>query len=54
MWRFFDYAMPNSMLPIADELFSTVCAIINLYRSLFVRDVSNDNKIPNLMLSLVI
>ena len=35
------------------DLFSIVCALINAYRPLFVRDASNDDKIADTMLSLL-
>ncbi|CAF4809681.1 unnamed protein product [Rotaria magnacalcarata] len=52
-WRFFDRVVPNSLLPIVGDLFSIVCALTNAYRPLFVRDVSNDDKIADTMLSLL-
>ena len=45
--------MQNSLLPIVGDLFSIVCALINAYRPLFVRDASNDDKIADTMLSLL-
>ena len=41
------------MIPIAGDLFSVVCALINAYRPLFVRNVSNDDMIADKMLSLI-
>ena len=41
------------MLPSVDDLFSIVCAFINAYRLILIRDVSNDNKVANIMLSLL-
>ena len=35
------------------DLFSIVCTLINAYRPILVRDVSNDNKIADNMLSLL-
>ncbi|CAF4655771.1 unnamed protein product [Rotaria sp. Silwood2] len=52
-WRFFDHVVPNSMLPIVGDLFSIICALINAYRPLLVRDVANDNKVADIMLSLM-
>ena len=45
--------MQNFLLPIVGDLFSIVCALINAYRALFVRDASNDDKIADSMLSLL-
>ena len=50
---FFNRVLPNWMIPIAGDQFPTVCALINTYRSLFVRNVSNDDMIADKMRSLV-
>ena len=52
-WHFFSHVVPNSILPVVGDLFSIVCALINAYRPLFVRDVSKDKKLADLMLDLV-
>ena len=41
------------MIPIAGDLFSIVCILINAFRSLFVRNISNDDVLADKMLSLI-
>ncbi|CAF1393551.1 unnamed protein product [Adineta ricciae] len=52
-WGLFDRVMANSMIPITGDLLSIVCTLINAYRPLFVRDVSNDDKVANTILGRV-
>ena len=52
-WRFFDRVLPNLMIPIAGDLFSIVCALINAFRSLSVRNISNDDVLADKMRSLI-
>ena len=52
-WRSFDRVLPNSMMLIAGDLFSIVCALINAFRPLFVRNISNDDVLADKMLSLI-
>ena len=53
IWHCFDRVLPNSMILIAGDLFSIVCALVNGYRPLFAPNVSNDDMIADKMLSLV-
>ena len=52
-WRLLDRVLPNSIIPVAGDLLSIVCALINAYRPLFIKDISKDDEIADAMIARV-
>ena len=51
-WRFFSNVVPNTMIEQIGSCFEIVCALINCYRPLFVRDTSKDKETGQKILQL--
>ncbi|CAF3854928.1 unnamed protein product [Rotaria sp. Silwood1] len=52
-WRFFDHVVPNTMIEKIGDYFRIICAIINRYRPVFVKDTSKDQQIGEKILKLL-
>ncbi|CAF3381748.1 unnamed protein product [Rotaria socialis] len=52
-WRFFDHVVPNTMIEKIGDYFRIVCAIINRYRPVFVKDISKDQELGEKILKLL-
>ncbi len=51
-WRFFNNVVPNTMIEKTGNYFEIVCALINCYRPVFVKDTSKDKEIAEKILQL--
>ncbi|CAF1173234.1 unnamed protein product [Didymodactylos carnosus] len=51
-WRFFSNIVPNTMIEKIGSYFEIVCALINCYRPVFVKDTSKDKEIDQKILEL--
>ncbi|CAF1360407.1 unnamed protein product [Didymodactylos carnosus] len=51
-WRFFSNVVPNTITEKIGDCFEIVCALINCYRPVFVKDTSKDKEIAQQILQL--